>query len=186
MTIGFKKAVFGTAVTVIAIGLVFPAAFWLIAVKLDKAFGWSPFVGKPGSQILSAASILAGAFWASWAYSYLFFVGRGLPLEAFGRALHPTRVLVTTGPYAYTRNPMAVGVLFLFLGVAFLTGSASGLILIGAAALVIWVYVTLFEEKALEKRFGAEYHDYRANVPILIPRISAYSHPQTAGGQKSG
>jgi protein-S-isoprenylcysteine O-methyltransferase Ste14 len=33
------------------------------------------------------------------------------------------------------------------------------------------IYFPLVEEKGLEKRFGNEYRDYKANVPRWIPRL---------------
>ena len=181
MSVGVKKAVFGLALSVIGIALVIPFAFWIAALALDRSFALKPILGRPTSQILSAGSILVGAFWISWAYSYLLFVGEGLPLELFGKALHPTRILVATGPYAYTRNPMILGLLFVLLGVALLEGSISGLILVPTAALLAFLYLAEFEEKTLVERFGNDYEQYRSNVPRLIPRITAYIHEPAAG-----
>ena len=115
-------------ITLVLAGIAAPVVFWFISRWLDREIGFGPIMSAPISLILGAAAILFGVFWVSWAHSYLLFVGKGVPLEVFGWAIHPTRVLVTTGPYAYTRNPMALGLLFILLGVAFLRGSISGLI----------------------------------------------------------
>ena len=176
MSVGAKKAVFGLVLGTIGIGVVVPLAFWFVALALDRSFGLKPILGEPTSQILCAACVLIGAFWISWAYSYLLFVGKGLPVELFGRALHPTSVLVTTGPYAYTRNPMILGVLFVLLGVALLEGSISGLVLVPISALATFLYLAEFEEKGLVRRFGKDYEQYRGEVPRLFPRFSAYMH----------
>lgn len=155
--------------------VVIPAAFWFGAAALDRVLGLKPVIYRPASQILAAALLLAGVFWISWAYSFLIFVGKGLPLEAFGRALHPTRFLVTTGPYAYTRNPMIFGLLLLLLGVAVIAGSVSGMILVPVLAVLLCLYLIVFEEKGLIQRFGEQYQHYRTNVSILIPRLTPYS-----------
>ena len=181
MSISVKKAVVGIALSVVGVGLVIPVAFWFVALALDRAFGLKPMFGKPSSQILSAAAILVGAFWISWAYSFLLFVGKGLPLELFGRAFHPTRILVTTGPYAYTRNPVVLGLLFVLLGVAILGGSISGLVMVPIVAVLTLLYLLAFEEKGLVGRFGADYEEYRRNVPRLVPRISPYIHEPVTG-----
>lgn len=170
----------GLAMSVVAVGFLVPLAFWLLALAIDRAFGWGSILSKPIAQILAATSILIGMFWASWSYSYLVFVGRGLPQELFGVALHPTRVLVTTGPYAYSRHPMVIGLMFLLLGVALLEQSIAGLILIPIVAILMLIYEMEFEEKALAKRFGADYEEYRRNVPMFIPRISPYVHETVA------
>ena len=176
VSIGTKKALLGLVATGLGLGVAAPAAFWLVSLLLDRAFGLGPVAPVPVSLILAAAAILVGAFWVSWSYSYLFFVGKGLPLEAFGRALHPTSILVTAGPYAYTRNPMVLGALFTLLGVALLRRSVAGIVMVPALAGVAAAYLVGFEEKALVKRFGEDYGEYRRNVPMLIPRLSPYVH----------
>jgi protein-S-isoprenylcysteine O-methyltransferase Ste14 len=180
MSIGAKKRVLGLAVTGLGIGAAAPAAFWFLSMALDRALGFGPVIAVPVSLILAAAAILVGVFWATWAYSYLVFVGKGLPLEAFGRALHPTKLLVTAGPYAYTRNPMVLGALSMMLGIAFLRRSPAGIILVPVIAALTAAYLAEFEEKALLKRFGRDYEEYRRNVPMLIPRLTPYIHEPAA------
>ncbi|MHB9035938.1 MAG: methyltransferase family protein [Armatimonadota bacterium] len=176
MTVSTKKAIFGIALSLVLVGVAAPTAYWFVAAALDHAFGLEPIGDSPVLLILAAFSFLIGVFWVSWSYTYLLFVGKGLPLEVFGTALHATKVLVTTGPYAYTRNPSIIGLLFLFLGVALLQRSISGLILVPVAAAIIIPYLTVFEERALAARFGKDYEEYRSNVPLLIPRLTAYVH----------
>lgn len=180
MTVSVKKAVFGLAVTLLAMGIAAPVAFWFVCTALDSALGMEPVIPKPVSLILAAAAILVGVFWATWAYSYLVFVGKGVPLEVFGRALHPTRYLVTAGPYAYTRNPMMLGAFFALLGVACMARSLSGLILVPIIAALFLVYAAHFEEPHLVRRFGADYEEYRRNVRSLIPRLAPYVHETVA------
>lgn len=180
MDISTRKKAFGTAVSVILVGVVAPAVFWLVSAGIDQAFGLGRLLGVPWSSIISAASALIGAFWILWSWSYLLFVGQGLPLEVFGRALHPTRVLVTTGPYAYTRNPMVLGLLFILLAVASFRGTLSGFVLVPVAGLLTWLSLVVFEEKGLVRRFGADYEKYRRSVPLLFPRLSAYVHIPSA------
>ncbi len=176
MSVGAKKAAFGMAATIVLLAIALPTGYWFLIRWIDNAFGVGPILSAPVSLILAAAAILIGLFWITWAYSYLVFVGGGLPFEFFGRALLPTQTLVTTGPYAYTRNPMAIGELFVLLGAAFLAGSPSGLVLVPIIALLYYLYLAEFEENALLKRFGADYEEYRRNVPALVPRASAYVH----------
>lgn len=83
--------------------------------------------------------------------------------------------LVVRGPYRHVRNPMITGVLCILLGEAAITASAALLAWFAiffafqAAAIRFW------EEPHLTKRYGAEYVDYRRNVPRWIPRISAWT-----------
>lgn len=176
MATNVERTVLGITLTLITVGLVIPLTFWAAAYGLDIAFGWNRILGRPSSDILAAAAVLIGIFWVTWAYSYLHFVGKGVPFEVFGYELHPTCVLVTTGPYAYMRNPMVFGMLFMLLGVAFFRGSWGGWVLLPVVVTAAWLYLVIFEEKGLAARFGADYQEYRRNVPLLIPRLRPYVH----------
>jgi protein-S-isoprenylcysteine O-methyltransferase Ste14 len=75
-----------------------------------------------------------------------------------------TAVLVTTGVYRITRNPMYVGIMFVLLAwAAFLASPVS---LTGPVAFI--AYMTRFqirpEERILLGKFGGEYQQYRAKV----------------------
>ncbi len=148
-----------------------PIVYYWLARWLDRVIGLPALMSRDLSVLFAALSFFAGLFWALWAYSYLHFVGGGSPVEAFGRALEPTQSLVTTGPYAYTRNPMLVGSLFLLLAGALYANSISGVVLIPVLALIALWYIARFEEPELVRRFGEPYEQYREAVPALIPSI---------------
>jgi len=78
--------------------------------------------------------------------------------------------LVTHGPYAWSRNPMYIAELTLWLGWAVLLGSVP--VLVGAVAL--WAAMTFialpWEERALEAKFGASYLGYRSRVDRWLGR----------------
>ena len=77
--------------------------------------------------------------------------------------------LMTTGPYAYTRNPMYVAELALWLGWAILFGSL--VILLGFVVLTVFIILVLpREERGLETRFGETYRQYQARVPRWLGR----------------
>jgi protein-S-isoprenylcysteine O-methyltransferase Ste14 len=69
------------------------------------------------------------------------------------------------GPYQFTRNPMYVAELGLWLGWTIFFGSPG--ILIGL--LVLWSVVTFIilprEERSLEVAFGQTYLQYKSRVP---------------------
>jgi len=162
--IGFWIALF-------AFGALFPGAFYLVSTWLDNVFRFPHFPTEPLNQFLAAIALVIGTFWVLWAYSYLHFVGKGSPVEAFGIALYPTQTLVTSGPYAYTRNPMVLGELFVLLGIALIARSIGGLILIPVVGCLAVVYLRIFEEPGLVRRFDVQYIEYRKRVPILLPRF---------------
>jgi len=89
----------------------------------------------------------------------------------------PPRVLVVQGVYRYVRNPMISGVLFILLAQTLLTGSRRVLVWFGLFFIINLVYIPLFEEAGLAKRFGEQYRLYKQNVPRWIPRLTAWVPP---------
>lgn len=173
-----SRILIGLALSIIAV-VAFSIAFWLIAETLDRALGFpDELMVRQAAFILGGMSWALGFFWIFWALSYITFVGGGSPVEAFGVALEPTSTLVTGGPYAYTRNPMLFGMLFILLGVAFFANSASGIILVPIVGILGALYLRMFEEKELVRRFGVVYEHYRDHVPMLVPRPSPYVAPE--------
>ena len=77
----------------------------------------------------------------------------------------PTRVLITTDVYRLSRNPMKSGLFLVLLGECLVSGS--GALMLWAAAFIAAnvIYIRWFEERGLERRFGARYADYRERVP---------------------
>ena len=86
----------------------------------------------------------------------------------------PTRKLVAEGVYRHVRNPMISGVFFVLTGEAIATGSFPIACWAVLFITVNAIYIPLWEEPGLVKRFGAEYETYRANVPRWIPRLTAW------------
>lgn len=176
MKLSYPKALVGIGVSLVGALIIIPVIFWLMLSIADNALDVKRFLSGWASVIIAGGLFLIGIFWITWAYSYILFVGKGLPLEAFGRALHPTQYLVTTGPYAYTRHPMVFGIASLLLGIAVLRGSIVGVVMVPLIMLIATVYLAIFEEKALEKRFGEDYNEYSCNVPMILPRFTPYLH----------
>ena len=80
--------------------------------------------------------------------------------------------LATSGPYAYTRNPLYLGSLILALGFALAARSwwIAGTLVVMFFA--IYLPVIRGEEVFLRGRFP-EFHDYALQVPRLMPRLRA-------------
>ena len=108
---------------------------------------------------------LIGIFLVGWAIYIQYALGKGTPYPNVA-----TQRLITTGPYAYTRNPMTLGAFFLYLGIAIGMGSGvvSLLILVIFVALLTFIYQ--HETRELTERFGTDYLEYRKRTPFLIPR----------------
>ena len=82
----------------------------------------------------------------------------------------PPRNLVVEGIYRHTRNPMISGVVLILLGEAIILGSWPLLIWFILFSVVNYLYFIFREEPKLEKKFGADYLEYKKNVPRLFPR----------------
>ena len=83
----------------------------------------------------------------------------------------PPRLLVVRGPYRYVRNPMISGVLFILFGEALFLLSRPHLTwaLIFLAANAVWI--PLWEESDLRRRFGDSYVEYCRHVRRFLPRL---------------
>ncbi len=78
--------------------------------------------------------------------------------------VHPATTIVTTGPYAVTRNPMYIGLIICYVGGGFLLDTWWAFLLLPVVVLIIARQVIAREERYLASAFGAEYDAYRARV----------------------
>ena len=144
--------------------------YWL-SIETRYA-GWvSPLDQWPFWAGLVALGL--GLWFAVWTSSLFVVFGRGTPAP-----WDPPKNLVVRGPYRYVRNPMITSVLLIVAGEALIWQSWP----IGWWGLVFfavnWVYFPMFEEKDLEKRFGADYLLFKANVPRWVPTLTPWEPPE--------
>lgn len=78
--------------------------------------------------------------------------------------------LVTTGPYAHTRNPLYVGNFLIGLGVCFFVGPLWFFALYTATFALEYVAIVSLEEELLSQHFPG-YEDYRRRVPVFFPSL---------------
>ena len=89
----------------------------------------------------------------------------------------PPRRLVVRGPYRFVRNPMISGVLFVLVGEVLVFRSQALAAWAGIFLVANVVVITLYEEPHLTQVFGDAYRTYRAHVPRIVPRVSAWQPP---------
>jgi protein-S-isoprenylcysteine O-methyltransferase Ste14 len=82
--------------------------------------------------------------------------------------------LTTSGPYAYTRNPLYLGSIIIALGFAVATNNPWIGIVLLALFLAIYLPVIRSEEAFLRSTFPA-FDDYTRQVPRLLPRLTPAS-----------
>jgi protein-S-isoprenylcysteine O-methyltransferase Ste14 len=125
---------------------------------LEMLFGWrgNPHWGP--FHILSYALIFGGFLLISTAWRVLYHAQRA-------------GELATAGPYSYVRHPQYVGFILVLLG--FLVQWPTLLTLVMFPVLVLmYVRLSLTEEREARATFGPAYEAYAAQVPRFLPRWS--------------
>ena len=108
-------------------------------------------------------------------------LGAGFAVETVGvivRALASGHIrknaaLATTGPYAYTRNPLYLGSIIIAIG--FIVAARNVWIGVAALAMFAFIYLPVItaEEKYLRSTFPG-YDRYAREVPRFLPRLTPY------------
>lgn len=153
-------------------GAVYAAIFaglwaWVIASvqplddRLDIAF--PDWLQVPGVLLLAGGAALALACVAVFAWS-----GGGTPAP-----FDAPREFVAVGPYRWVRNPMYLGAAGVMLGVALLLESLATIGVVVLFLLLTHLFVVLYEEPTLERRFGDSYFEYKRAVRRWVPRQPA-------------
>lgn len=84
--------------------------------------------------------------------------------------------LITDGPFGHVRNPLYVGNILMYVGVAVMSNA---LVPYLVAVVFVWFVLQYHlivsrEEEHLRTAFGPEYDTYLKNVPRFLPRITKY------------
>jgi protein-S-isoprenylcysteine O-methyltransferase Ste14 len=140
-------------------GFVLP---WLLAKILPlQALEFDGFIGRlltPMGWALVAAGMMAGYL------ALRSFAGAETPFSPTARA----EKLVTFGLYNQTRNPMYLGALIAFFGLALATGNLWRLIALPLLFIGLEKLAVLPEENHLAARFGESWRDYAGRVKRWI------------------
>ena len=130
----------------------------------------APATGAASLAITAAGSFLALAGLAVSLWAIYSTVRRRVILDAghFVKKEHP---LVTTGAYGFVRNPMYLGIILIWFGIAVAFQNAA---LLAASTLyvvpVLWFYIRA-EEEMMAHEFGVEFAEYTRKVPRLLPKL---------------
>lgn len=101
----------------------------------------------------------------------------GLAIRAWASGhIRKNDALATSGPYAYTRNPLYLG--SFLLGLGFTIGSGWWPLGFLFAALFLGIYfpVMRVESATLAAIFGTEYQRYASEVPVFFPRFTPFRY----------
>jgi protein-S-isoprenylcysteine O-methyltransferase Ste14 len=105
----------------------------------------------------------------------LVILGEGIRIWAAGH-LQKNETLTVTGPYAYVKNPLYIGSIFIATGFCIL---ADNIYLLAAATFMFCFHYIPYKKRVegdrLRKIFGSRFEDYDQTVPDYIPSWRSYS-----------
>jgi protein-S-isoprenylcysteine O-methyltransferase Ste14 len=139
----------------------------VIVIRREVFHGHGPnfisgVIANPALNLAGVVLAALGIGVAIWARLYL---GRnwGMPMSVKENA-----ELVTTGPYAYVRNPIYAGIGLATLGSALIDW---WWVVFLACAVAYFIYSAKVEERILLREFPDSYPAYKARTKSLIPFI---------------
>jgi protein-S-isoprenylcysteine O-methyltransferase Ste14 len=80
----------------------------------------------------------------------------------------PATTVVTEGPFRFTRNPLYLSMLLMYLGVSAFANGLAPILLLPAVQRLMRSGVIEREERYLERKFGDEYVQYKVGTPRWI------------------
>ena len=154
--------------------LIQTACFWFVflylipwlCLQIESAIGLATFSPQ---RVVSTIIFAFGAALGLGSSVVMAKLGEGTPLPP-----DCPRKLVIRGPYAYVRNPMAIGGILQGVAVGIWLGSwlTIGYALLGVP---VWHWIARPpEERDMRERFGEQFENYERNVRLWIPRLTAY------------
>jgi protein-S-isoprenylcysteine O-methyltransferase Ste14 len=97
----------------------------------------------------------------------------GLLLRGYAAGhLRKHQQLATSGPYAFTRNPLYLGSMLLAAGFCVASHSWISTLLLGAYLALFYPVVIRREQTELQKLYGDAFVEYAACVPAFWPRLT--------------
>src|SRR5262245_39002067 len=130
-----------------------------IVTGLLLEFGWPlPFLPRLLAALLGSVLVVVAV--VVFSYSIRTFQTAGTPVPGN----KPTTVIVRTGPYRFSRNPIYLAFSIFQLGIASWVNSVWLIVTLIAAVALMASVVIPREERYLERKFGADYLDYKRSV----------------------
>ena len=137
-----------------------------IGPRLDRRLGLPRLRIGAAGRVLGGLLTAAGFSLGFWSVYTQLDRGRGTPLPVM-----PTQELLTDGPFRYCRNPMTLGAILAYLGIAITARTPAGIALVLSFAASLLVYLKRLEEGELAERFGDAYLAYQRETPFIVPRL---------------
>jgi protein-S-isoprenylcysteine O-methyltransferase Ste14 len=99
----------------------------------------------------------------------------GLLIRALASGhVRKNEALATSGPYAYTRNPLYLG--SLVMGIGFCVAARSSWVGVALVVMFFAIYLPVIrDEEAFLRRTFPEFEEYSRRVPRMLPRLAPRS-----------
>ena len=165
------RIILGACIDLTIFGVLIPWLTITAGKGLDAALFAAIDLGSRFFDLIGIAFIVVGAGWFSWASLLLIRDGHGYLTELFCIEISPvTERLVIEGPFAVHRHPICIGYLAILSGFSFLFGVLGALVVVIPLLLLLtYIYLRLFEEPCLQRRFGSDYRAYAERVHLFWP-----------------
>jgi protein-S-isoprenylcysteine O-methyltransferase Ste14 len=160
-----KRLIASLAAGILFAGLI-PFVLIYLLPRVDVFLQLPRFYLGIGGYIIGGLCIVIGGIFTFWSIGDQVFKAQGTPIPFIA-----TQVLLITGPFRLCRNPMVFGAILVYSGISILINSVSSLIFSSLFAIMLIVYIKLFEEEELEARFGEAYRVYKTSTPFIIPKL---------------
>lgn len=129
-----------------------------IAVAIHYVLWTQPILSELPARILGVTIFVSAGVLAHISHRAMQRVGTNvLPTQ-------PTLALATDGPYRYSRNPLYIAAIGVYLGVTLWVNGLAPLLLLPPMAWVLHQGIVLREERYLTAKFGESYRAYQARV----------------------
>ena len=132
-----------------------------LAAGILLHFMWEPLRFFPNWWIGHAVGwpvIAASVLLAIWAVRTMARGGEDLSVYK------PTNAIISTGPFAFSRNPMYLPLTLLSVGIALVVNTVWPVVLLPGALIFMHYGVIRREEQYLLRLFGDQYRQYQARV----------------------
>ena len=112
------------------------------------------------TQILGLIIFSSGIVMILYCILLFFKIGKGTPVP-----IEPPKEFVTSGLYKHSRNPIYIGDTLIFLGISLIFGHLLLYIYTLLAFMFYYLFIVLYEEPSLRRRFGSSYTEYCKKTP---------------------
>jgi protein-S-isoprenylcysteine O-methyltransferase Ste14 len=152
-----------------------------IVIIVGAVIAWSsgrsgPFGSDQANLWWQAASFAVALIGALWRFVTSGYAALGTSGNAKKEA--EAAELNTTGPYSLVRNPLYVGRILNFTGIAMMSGSWVYGAIVFLVSVLVYERISIYEEQFLSEKFGETHRRWAEQVPALLPRLSGWVKPK--------